>query len=208
MPMTFTWTGLHLLEAQSATADCFIVRNADLVQGRETNPAFIYTTPTVSFASPAVPTVEIDSLGPLPWKDSLVSTLTPVFQVLASAETEVTKMIRVAASYEWTAVASSSQQGPTQTLVNSTAALMNPAQEFSTQNCDDFTKTLATQLAKWQGLVGVPGDGAVLSLAITMFATIEGSQVPLVTMRDVRFTLADGWWEHVDLPALAGSRTR
>ena len=55
--LTFTWPQLTLGTRQSAGFECWVVRNAELVAGRTTNPDFVYETNEVTFSTPEIPLI-------------------------------------------------------------------------------------------------------------------------------------------------------
>ena len=60
VPRKVTIPQLNILRWQSATATVSLNRNADLVSGRVTAPAFVYTTDETDFADPCRPLVRYD----------------------------------------------------------------------------------------------------------------------------------------------------
>jgi hypothetical protein len=188
--MTLLWDGLHLLEIQTATASCYVMRNPDLQDGRATNPDFVLTTPTVGFNAPAVPSADVPPFGPLPWNGNLTDTLLPLFEALGSTQTSVPKALTVSVSYQWEVV-SDPFGNP---LTSRTDVLLVPLYSIpagASGAMVDFCGKLAREISDWQAAhPELPTNGATFALELTMFATVAGSQHPLVTFREVSYSLS------------------
>jgi hypothetical protein len=62
----------------------------------------------------------------------------------------------------------------------------------------DLAMRLARQIASWY-LTGRPSQhGAILDLAVTLFGSVGGDQLPLVQLRSIPIDVSrcsDTWWE-------------
>jgi hypothetical protein len=67
---TLTWTGLSVITNQSVSTEAWIERNETLASGEATNPAFIYSTAHVTFASPVIPLLEVPGKITIPTANS------------------------------------------------------------------------------------------------------------------------------------------
>ena len=100
------WPGLDVRVRQTAKLDCWVTRNSRLSGDQRdiaTNPAFVYRTPMVSFASPVVPSITVPPLGPLPARASLSATLGWALAAIAQAGTAASnnRLVKVALDYSF-----------------------------------------------------------------------------------------------------------
>lgn len=203
--LEFVWPSLDVATRQTAISRWWIVRNANLggASGLKTNRGLIYQTPDVSFASPVVPLITMprytfaasDSLA-----DTIERALSPFAQAASSAAKERLLQISIVYSVESAAPAG----GGAGLWIDLPILMANNVQLASddalaaTENAltlHDLACQLATECERWFK-VEMPSTGnAVLSLDVTLFTNVDGSQAPIVCAPQLLIRVPHGGWQ-------------
>lgn len=205
-PLTLRWTPLDVLALQTAQSSYRIVRNADLSSGRgiQTNPVFVYRTPTVAFGTPVVPLVAVPKVGPLaPDPKSLARSMCTTLAPLAEAGVDVSaqRLLRVAIRYSYALAGGDGIRADTAVLLADNIAIAPGG------SCDDLgspgdatptlaavCKRLADNVVTWWEYARPSADEARIELAVVLFADVAGSRLPVIRLDDVQITAAAQWW--------------
>jgi hypothetical protein len=197
--LTLNWTALPVLDRQTAELSAYVVRNADLIPGRPTNPDFIYQTQTVRFANPAIPLIVVPPLPALTPLDSLTETLEQIFAPMMGAGQTLDAFIRLEANYSYELV-----PGPEGDAVTASSAILladDVALGGGGVSPGSIAAPIAAEIGAWYRRNQLPRAGSQLNLAVTLFATVELQQFPLVQFEDIPIRVAGvpltspSWWQ-------------
>lgn len=139
--LTLRWPSLDLLARPSARSTFTVVRNAGLAD------ELVYRTEPVTFASPALPRIEVDRLGPLPSGASLEDALAQVLRPVSRAGT-----VMLGVSYAY----------PVDDGLMATIPVLRADAVAEDE--------LARQVTAWHVSSGLPTDGALLCLQVELDA--------------------------------------
>lgn len=191
--LSMEFSNLQIAGRQSATTASWIVRNANLIQGRTTNPDFVFETEQVSYSTSIVPLISRTVLPTLQPAPSLTETLQEILMPIADTGAGLSTTLRVAASFAF-AIASIGANG----LLTNEAILL--ADELSVEGSPMVVETvqnLARGIAAWFTAAPQPTEGALLNLALTLFGTLGTQQLPLVQIGQIPIDVSRvpaGWW--------------
>ncbi len=195
--LTFTWGPLDIIDRQTAKLSAYIVRNANLLidVGIPTNEAFIYKTATVEFPSPVIPLIQRGALQPMQPASTLVKTLKSILEPIVGLGRNLNPLMRFKASYSYQLVPAPIGEG----LRASSAILL--ANDVSLGELGlpvpEIAAEIASELATWYAMVQPSTSQALLSIALTLFGTISGQQLPLVQIQEIPIIVSDvsnEWW--------------
>ncbi|WAH62772.1 hypothetical protein [Xanthomonas hortorum] len=203
--LDFVWANLDIATRQTGYSTWWIVRNANLASanGVRTNPALIYRTPEVSFASPVVPIITVprctfgsgDALA-----DAIENALAPLAEATSAAAKE--RLLKIAATYSYQIAAPA--QGGTGLWSDMPILLATDVRLTSddVQAVSDNAVTLpvlagqlANDCARWFAIMQPSTDVALLRLDVTLFANVEGTQVPIVLAPELEIQVPPGGWK-------------
>ncbi len=173
---------LDVLQRQDALTTLYLQRNEELVQGKPTASAFVYTTPEVAFSNPLRPTLSSDepldltALGT--GARSLADYLTDLFAALLANNQEPTLTLQVAATYEH-------RPNPSLSPIDLPVMMQAPL-------CVAVTGagpgTLAQMVADWASAILVyfqahaPACGGRLFFDLLVFSNLTSVPMPLVRL--------------------------
>ena len=195
--LTFDWGPLDVIDRQTAKLSAYIVRNANLLidVGIPTNEAFIYRTATVEFPSPVIPLIQRGALQPVQPEATLVKTLESILRPIVGLGRNLNPLMRFKASYSYQLVPSPVGEG----LRASSAILL--ANDVSLGELGspvpEIAAEIASELAAWYDMTQPSTSQAILSIALTLFGTISGQQLPLVQIQEIPIMVSDvgnEWW--------------
>ena len=193
------WDRLDVLERQTATLSAYVVRNANLLldASNPTNPAFVYQTATVEFASPIVPLIQRAALTPMAAAQKLSLQIEMILAPMVRLAFNMNPYLRIGATFEYQLAPplAPAQQG----ISASMAVLLADGVrlgEFGSP-VPSIARELAEQLGDWHMRVQPSSANALLVLSLSVFGTIQGEQLPLVQIGRIPIMVADvgdDWW--------------
>jgi LysM repeat protein len=187
---TVVLPAMDILQRQDAWTALQITRNEELVPGKPSAPAFVYTTPLVQFANPLHPTIDRDDAiciaditpsapGSGPATRSLQAHLDALFGALLHDDREPTLTFQVSVGYDYplnpglTAIPLPvMMQAPLGVTVRGTGA-----------------GTLAQMIADWTGAIALfftthePLGGGTLWLDLSIMSNLTVQPMPLLRLR-------------------------
>jgi hypothetical protein len=188
---TIAFPQLSALMFQLADTEIQIQRNVDLVNGRETNDAFIFTTVPVAFATPITPTIRHAAynlarlIPPVAPPAPISSYLNAFFGQLLGAEggTYVATQIGADGRYPLNA-------DPASPVIDLPIGLMPPTAPTSAALGE-----LSAVVERWLQTNRAPlaGVGAALSFEVILYSALQGASMPMLKVSSV----------HVDLDAVS-----
>jgi hypothetical protein len=184
------WQGFSMLDRQTVRPQVQVLRNAHLaerVHGMITNPALVYRTPLVT-APRLVPYVCVSQTIDVPFTTDLPTTLTQILTPFFDADTSIGtgRKFKVEIGYEY-ALSTHSQDKP---LVVTNAILLVDGLELggsSSVSVGQFAEQVSAQIEAWMNAVGT--DNTVprwITLAISLFANLNQTELPLISLACVR----------------------
>lgn len=200
--LELVWPHLDVLGLQTACTACWRLRNANL-GSRETNPAFVYRTPEVEFPNPVVPSIVVPAVGPLKPESTLAKTLAKALAPLATAGKSVSehRLVKLSCDYEF------SLAGPEGAAVWARNAILLadqvvllPEGAGGTQEAQEgvtltkLCEQLATNCGIWYSHYRPSTAEAKLTVAVVLFATVSGRELPVIQVPDLQLTVDPGWW--------------
>ncbi len=209
--LTIVWKDINAIERQTAITTFWIIRNADLGSGSAATPVnekLIYQSPEISFANPVLPLLTVPFVQ-ADTATSLSQTIADAFQPFAEAGTASTqnRLMKVECIYSYNLVnfmgnnAVNALTVPIVTrLVYDLNLVPNDSNSASgAATLQDFSCCLAKDLTDWFNAnkpVNMPNNvQADLHFNATLFAVIDGSQLPLIKVQDIQVTVpTQGWW--------------
>ncbi|HEY0024928.1 MAG TPA: hypothetical protein VGB24_18585 [Longimicrobium sp.] len=193
--ITFTWTPLPVFTYQTGYFSAGIVRNAELVPGRTTSELFIYQTQTVGFHNPVIPLIDRPLLTPLAPGASLAGQLAQILEPLAGVGAGLETQLRIGAWYSHLLVADTASPGGGLTATTQILLATVPTPASASPAADELATQLAEEIALWRAAAN-PVPGGQVHLSLTLFGTVNGTQLPLVRLHDIPIETADGdgWW--------------
>ncbi|MBI3422134.1 MAG: LysM peptidoglycan-binding domain-containing protein [Acidobacteria bacterium] len=160
-PQSFLFRAVNILARQNGRAGVEIARNLNLVAA-PTNPAFVYRTPLVNFASAAVPLVNAENTIPLNTVNTLPSVISSVAQALGeflkqlfSGQTGALTM-RLAAAYAYPLAQSTPDEStltalsPLVPITLIPAFAFNPASDWDWTQAGSFVSQVQAVLDAWR----------------------------------------------------------
>lgn len=202
--LELVWEDLDIATRQTALSKWWIVRNANLAgaDGAQTNQALVYQTPHVSFASPVVPIITMPSAtfdSGTSLVGAIVSALTPLAEATRAAAKDRLLKITITHSYQVAAA----PEGKTGLWSDLPILLANDLQ-LTTEAAEGLSEgsitleVLAIKLAddcdRWFEIVQPCTANALLRFDVTLFANVDGTQVPIVFAPSLDIQVPNGWW--------------
>jgi hypothetical protein len=193
------WQAFELLGSpaiQSATFEAWVIRNANLSPtGAAVNPDFKYESQHARFGTAAIPIIELNSLPAIvPSTLKLSEVLQQILAPLNSGGQS--PIINLECSYVYELVADSSGLGP---------SVSWPVFELMAVQVPNDVTPLVDQITAWHTLTTPPaGKSASLNIALTLFSTVGGSQMPVVEIHDIPIDVSavpPSWWQSQLRPA-------
>ncbi|NER29665.1 MAG: hypothetical protein F6J89_19120, partial [Symploca sp. SIO1C4] len=213
-----TITNLDVLEYQNAWGAIRLARNKNLIDGMETNPAFIFETPEVRFKNRITPLIindkqwDIAQLGDSRSK-ALEEHLKELFKVLLPSDIERPYDLRVACQYAFALATMNESTENQDELLASLPVLLTPrftvqeaGNDTTTTTEDDtimlvVTKQLRENIAAeikawWEQKQPNQANGRYL-FSFSLFSNaasasvMENPNLPLLTVENLNLTLTD-----------------
>jgi glucodextranase-like protein len=191
--LVLVWPDLPVLEVQNASARFQTIRNADLGDGRKVDDAFIFTTPVVRFATPAVPFISASGLGPFPSQQTLAETLSQLYRPLLSIDAAVERVLRTDIDYAWKVAV----DGAGSSLLSRAPITLVPGLTIGPSSGDEqddpiavFLTQLAAAVQTWLASRTAAGHDDFLFVDAVLFGTLNGIETPLLQLSDVEFSLS------------------
>ncbi|HEX8675413.1 MAG TPA: hypothetical protein VF710_26190, partial [Longimicrobium sp.] len=192
--LTLRWSALPLITRQTARCTFRTVRNASLATGAplRTRDELVYRTAPEAFATPVLPLIEVDRVGPLPSAATLAEALAQVLQPVSLVGTAAVKerVLAVGVSY-----------GYPLTTDGATLMVTDPVLQEDGLPLDSgggsistLAGALAREVSTWYASTRPPTSGAILCLRVVLFAVVDGTRLPLVHFERVEITAPPGWW--------------
>lgn len=175
---TLAWEPLAILDYQSAQFTAWIVRNADLVPDQTTNPLFVYQTGSIHFPAPLIPLIERDNLPEVHVAAISLTVLQQIIQqvmapLTAVSELGVNPMINLQINYACALVPGAGL------LMESPVQLIN-ALQLDNASPDTLADQVAEEVWQWYQASHLPALQAQIQIALTLFGSVNGQQLPLV----------------------------
>jgi hypothetical protein len=196
--LAFEWGPLRLTERHRARLQARVIRNAYLIDGRPTAPAFVYSTETVGFG---------DSIGPLAIHAQVA--VLPGTGLRATVEEIVepffagTMMSRlhIEVRYSWASAGEANRVSlPIALTVHSAAP---PARE----TVDELAQQISSRIIAWRVAQQLPLTDARLDFGLRLFGTPDEQSPPLADIGvavDLN-QIGPDWWSK---EGVAGTETR
>jgi hypothetical protein len=175
--LTLRWRALDLLSCQSARSTCRVVRNASLPAG------LVYRTAPVSFASPVLPLIEVDRIGPLPSCATMAEALAQVLLPVSRAGTEALgeRFLEVAISYDDPLPPGAGARTATHPVLVSEVFPLGSADSLTT-----LVAALVQRVNTWREQTRCPTAGALLLLQVDLPGAVH--------LHRVEITVPPDWW--------------
>jgi hypothetical protein len=193
--MTLSWVDLDVRQKQTATLSSFVKRNASLVPGRQTTNEFIYQTETVRFANAVIPLIQRNQLQPLSPAATLALTLQQIFAPISLVGQGLDSYMRVSLQYEYQLTAAPT--GGPGLLGTVPVLLADDIPMGSSSPVPGIASEIASETAAWYRGAAPSTAGAVLTLQLTLFGTVQGQQLPLVQINQIPILVGfrpPEWW--------------
>lgn len=192
--LTLRWSSLDLVSRQTARSTFRVVRNARLAAGapRRTNDALVYRTAPVGFATPLLPLIEVERVGPLPACSTLSEALAQVLQPVSEVGTAVVgeRVMELGISYDYPLATEAAEVMVSDVILRAHRTPIGPAEEPIAA----LAAALARQVTNWHEITGRPTAGATLCLRVLLFVDGGGAHRPLVQLGRVEIAVPPGWW--------------
>lgn len=195
---TLSWQDLAIITNQSISTEAWIERNETLAGGGGvTNPAFVYTTASVTFPSPVIPLVEASNtitLTSTSVSDAVNQLVTQIMQP-TNPVTQVGWSLQ--ANYNFVLVSGNSGQQLTTVLpvflVKTAVSTVTGQLPPDVESPQALITALEGALVSWYGDFQPSDTYASLLFAVTLFAA--NSQQPLARLLDIQTPISGaGWW--------------
>jgi hypothetical protein len=194
--LTFSWEPLTLGATQSAAYECWVIRNAELVEGRTTNQAFVYETSKVKFNAPEVPLITCSHLPPIPAGDPLETMLDQILVPLGPQNSALSPVLNFRVDYSF-AVASPAGGGPP-LLADTPILVIDDLDMLGRASPGLVAADLARAIKQWHRSFHGPLAQGCLRLSLTLFGTVMDQQLPLVQIDPLLIDVSDvppSWWQ-------------
>jgi len=198
---TFTWQELSVITNQSVSAIAWIERNENLASGEATNPAFVYTTAKVTFPSPVIPLLEVQTTLTLTSANVNDAVNQLVTQVMAAAATlpggsQVGWGLETDYSFILVSGPSAGQQLQTKLpvfLVRTEVSTASGTLPSGVEPPSKLISDLETALSSWYNDFHPSTTQASMLFELTIFAA--NSQQPLALLVDIETPITGAnWW--------------
>jgi hypothetical protein len=199
------WTGGDVLQRQTARTACWVTRNARLAgtEGTPTNPKFVYRTPEVAFANAVAPSIVVAPIGPLPPQETLAQTLEWALAAIGRAGSAASKvrLVKVALTYGFELGAGASAG---RGVRSHTAILLADQLELRPSagtgpaaggvTLTELCEALDADCGVWFEYYAPVRTGASVTVALTLFADVAGSRMPVLQLEAMELTVSAKWW--------------
>jgi hypothetical protein len=205
----------NIMVRQNASTSMWLKRNEVLVKGRDTNQAFVYRTPDISFTNFVTPLIGAERtipLDPFPG-DTLRAKLKSFFEHLTNSPQadphtpsaparentgEVSLLLKLAAGYSYALAedAGEGEDGEEEGLRVSIPLLL--AQDYDLSNIAGLVQDLGDRLYEWYAGALPATTRARLEFSLTIFALQGGTKLPLINVRQLVLTVNPdpSWWKN------------
>ena len=201
------WDENNLFQRETAHTSFWVTRNANLTNSPhlETNPVLVYQTPEVQFKSPVMPSLIVESYGPFPAETTLYKTLESGLLKILSLGTSVTptRQIKLRTAYSF-AVSKDSQGSSSRILRTNGPVLLADGVTLKNEHCrvfdstgltvTEFLQKLSEDIESWYQATLPLTDAGLLVMKLTLFAAVNGTNLPLLTINEIGFSVPDEWW--------------
>lgn len=203
--LLFEWRNLDALGEQTGRLAAWIVRNSNLSSGDQppTNPDLVYRTPETTFANPVIPLLSLRGYGPIPAGDSLAGTLYEALGPLLNAGSAAAELriAKLETGYGFALIRD--LRNPDSVIESSSAAILSDdlrirlgeasgEEEAATPRA--IAERLAADLDAWYRVRLPATEEARLVQSLTLFASFNDVQLPVLTLRDIVYEVKPGWW--------------
>lgn len=187
--LRLTFGPLDLTRRRSGDLTAWVVRNADLIDGAATNPAFVYVSPKVSFKSPTIPIITRPSLTPILLQGfTLVEVLTDILTPLMAMSADFEPNLTFVAG--WSAALTRTASGDA-LRVTTPISLVNDAPLASGTSGAGLAREIAQGIWDWYRALCPPSLDPRLDLSLTLFGTIDDERLPLFQVGDIPILVTD-----------------
>ncbi len=191
--LTIEMGPLNMLDRQTAILSSYVVRNATLA-GQGASPVFVYTTQEVTFPSALVPLISRASMPVLEPAATLADTLTDVLAPIAAPGALLGTYARIAVSY---AYAIAEQPSGTPLMVTTAVLLVDDVDLAASPGAPaTIAASMAGLIESWHQTFAPPSTGALLTLALTLFASAQ--QYPIIEIDQIPIDVSavdHAWWQ-------------
>ena len=145
-----------------------VLRNALLVPGKPTYPTFIYQTPWIGFANPAVPLLQSTATIPVGTGPDITSGVQAALTQLLGSNTEINYAFRMLCHYE-RQLAVATGGGQPAAILSPLPVFYVPLVRLQVGGIPDFAHAAGRQAASWLQTTGIqhtPGDAYVLDISV------------------------------------------
>lgn len=188
-------TQMDILQRQDAYSTVYLKRNQDLVPGKKTAEAFVYTTPNVQFANPLFPLIDTDRIINIakigspnnePVHRTLEQQLTELFSDLLKDNVQPTVTFQVNVSYDYPI-------NPTLSAVPLPVFMQSPVPIDVSGSSSSSELTLAQMISNWTQAIQlwartynpVQSGGSLWFDLITM-SNLTKQPMPLLRLRNLQ----------------------
>ena len=207
-----SFSKFNIINQENVWSGISVIRNKILVPGIETNPQFIYTTPTIRFISVLTPLLDPDILiniadyttggGKQPLQLYLSNFLKELFVELTGQIT--TRQIKFGINYSYNI-----QEGIDGLRTEIPISITTPLEfeipaDWNTSACpvnpDDITPEsaivcqLAALIDKWFAVNQPVTTDAKFNMDISLFASLSATQLPVLRLRNLYLNEKDIQW--------------
>jgi hypothetical protein len=200
---TLCWPNLSVVTTQEINATAQILRNDELAncpdssqKGWSTNPALVYYSPSVAFADPVVPLLQVPEKITIANSTSVTDAVDKLMAAVIQPLTPSAQVgITLEAGYAFVLVTGSAQQGSLETelpvyLVKTTLTTEGTTPSPALQA---FEAELIAALKKWYTDFNPSALTPLLHFKVTLFSS--AGQQPLLRVLDVEAPISGpGWW--------------
>jgi len=189
--------GFDVLAHENAWAGVKLYRNLILVQGRKTNPQFVYQTPAVRFANPAAPLIDHFDVLPLVVESTLADCLsrffTELFHVDPDSPLAGERQIKLTCRYGYSIAGDTpllqDELVASLPLLHSPEQAFDLARDWDPNRPESYVNRLANALKAWFEKHQPATDGGRFQIDLSVFAALNQSNLPVLRLRDIRIGL-------------------
>jgi hypothetical protein len=202
--LTLSWRNLDALNEQTARLHSYLTRNSNLGDAGQThtNEKLIYRTPETTYQSPVVPRILIDKYPAPEDKTTLAETIEAVLDVLLGMASSIKneRAAKIETRYGYTLI--SDPREVSSQLSGGASVLLSDGLQVSAAQLDagddpvgDIARHMANDINLWRAREALPVTGGQLVQNLTLFAVIDGVNLPILEVDQIIYTVPDsGWW--------------